>query len=423
VLLVQPAGHFGAPDWAPGAHQAFFDDHDLVALALRALNAQAGRRAGRLDEPDWPEPEVYARRLRQEQALQERYYLEYPHAALLIFRLGLVWQGPLPPVPAALADGHYLSIILHRPRDEAERELWRRLRWAVRVYVCLMVLCHLALVLLLRGGYERGGALASTGVLLILPAALYFTLHRFDIVPALLTALGVACLGRRWWASSGAFLAAAALVKVYPVLLVPLVLRYLGPTRQGWRWLGAFALTVVLVLAPSLVADGWQGVWAPYRIQLTRAPEWAPPTIYGTLLPTALAENTPLGRAFRLGCLLLVLAAVLWRRPPDLAAVLRRAAVVLIVFVSLAVFYSPQWVLWLAPLLLPLATRNSALFWLAATLDLVTYLTWPLNPTGPLTPALTAARFALLAGIVLVLVRQEWIPRDSALGEGTAGGV
>jgi hypothetical protein len=62
----------------------------------------------------------------------------------------------------------------------------------------------------------------------------------------------------------------------------------------------------------------------------------------------------------------------------DLASLLRRGALVLLVFTSLAVFYSPQWIIWFAPLLLPLVGRDRRIGWGVASLDLLTYLTFPL---------------------------------------------
>src|SRR5262249_40968213 len=231
VLWAQPGDHMGPPDRAPWLGQCFYDDLDVSAMALRGLNASLGRVAGREDNPprlhdDGALPvlgastvgslgsplgqgplltasalvpgradDEYARALDADLPLQPRYYLEYPHAALLIFRAGYLLQSPLPPVPAAVQDGGYGAIVAHPPRNERERDLWRRFRYVTRVHRCLMAGCLLAYLAVLRAGYQRGGGLASSGVLLVLPAALFFTLHRFDIVPVLLTALSLACLG------------------------------------------------------------------------------------------------------------------------------------------------------------------------------------------------------------------------------------
>ena len=46
-------------------------------------------------------------------------------------------------------------------------------------------------------------------------------------------------------------------------------------------------------------------------------------------------------------------------------------------FVSLAVFWSPQWVVWFLPLVVPLAARHRWLMWVAVLLDLMNYFTFP----------------------------------------------
>lgn len=423
VVTAQPADRLGPPPKGSWAPSGLYDDYDFAAMAQRGLNASLGRVAGgpdcrvvipRDEFADWldagPGP------------LQPRYFLEYPHAALLLFRVPF-WGFAGEDVPAAVLDGCYGNLVVHRPRDDGERRLWARLRGATRFYLAVMIACQLALVAVLRRGYGAGGRLASNGLLLLLPGAIYYTAYRFDILPALLTALSLACLGRRWVAASAALLGAAAMVKVYPVLLAPLVLRYLWEDRRGRAvWVGAFAATVGAFLLPPLAASGWEAVWAPYRFQLAREPLlW---NAYDYLLPKYLEKNDLRGTAFRLGCLGLSLAALALPRVPDLGALLRRGAVVLIVFVCLSVFYSPQWILWLSPLLLPLATGRPVLTGLIVALDLVTFFTWPIRPdlwyedvdwispeaAQRVLDAAVYGRFAVLAALAVVLL---W-PRPGA---------
>jgi hypothetical protein len=410
VFHLQADDYLGARQGADWAHQRYFDDYDMTAFALRGLNATLGRSAGRTDLPkdiSWKE---YNRALREDRPLRPRYHSEYPHAAMFLFRLGYLGQ-PLPPVPAALLDGSYGNIYGHWPDGDAEEDLWRRFRRAIRVYECLMVLCFFGLVLTLRAGYDRAGTLASNGLLLLMPASLFFTVNRFDVVPTLLTALSLACLGRRWVVASACFLAAGAMLKVFPALLAPLVLRYLLPEwRAAARWLTAFTATAAALLLGPLLREGWQAVWAPYQFQLNREPfGW---TAYGYILPPQLAENFWWAKAFRLSALLAALVALLVRPVPDLGSLLRRGAIMLIVFVTLPVFYSPQWVLWLMPLLLPLARRRPRLVGLVVALDLVTYLNWPfLGCTGdnwrPWIDLLVLARFGTLAALAVLLLRDD----------------
>jgi hypothetical protein len=373
IFWLQPADHLGYySDKAPTLGRLLYDDFDVAAYAVRGLNARAGHVPGlqdepaadlvaALDDPDWPS--------------HDRYYLEYPSATLLLFRLGWDWQ-PDPHAPPAIHDAEYHQVVNHVPRNDAERRLWAQFRRTGQTYQVLMALCCAALMAVLLIGYERGGALACGAFLLALPAALYFGVNRFDVLPALLTALSLACLGRRWVVASAAFLAAAMMIKVYPVLLAPLVVRFLWPDRRAaLSWAAAFTATAAAIVLPPLLSWGWEPVWAPYRFQLMRRP--FPPTIYGYILPESLGGSDRRGQVFRLGTLALALLLLVLRRPTDLASLLRRGALILIVFVTLPVFYSPQWILWLVPLLAPLTRRYWPVLVLAVALDLITYLTFP----------------------------------------------
>jgi hypothetical protein len=98
-----------------------------------------------------------------------------------------------------------------------------------------------------------------------------------------------------------------------------------------------------------------------------------------------------------------------------LSGLLRRAALILIVFVSLQVFYSPQWILWLSPLLIPLAGCRRPIFGLIVLVDVVTYLTFPVVfdlPSKPvkhvLSTFLVLARFGGLTALASTLWSAEF---------------
>ncbi|MFL5340699.1 MAG: hypothetical protein ACJ8F7_11160 [Gemmataceae bacterium] len=378
-FAIQPGNRLRCPHDDYLLLSAVYDEFDLTAMALRGLNAEHGRQAGRAENPfeGWYEPPL-ARRLGDDVPLRPRYFLEYPHAALLLFRAGY-WVQPSArdrPVPPAVIDGDYHDIAMYCPQTEAEEGLWRCFVTATRFYVVVMLVCLFLLMAILEWGYGPGTGLAGGSLLLLMPALLYFTLNRFDVVPALLTAVSLACLGRKWHTASALALAAAVLVKVYPVLLAPLVLRYLWADRRAaGRWAAAFASGCSLVMTPLLFGEDLQAVIAPYQFQLTRPPELGM-TIYGCLLPVPLGVGA-LGVAFRGTALAGTAVALLWRPVPDLASLLRRGTLLLLVFVSLPVFYSPQWVVWFAPLLFPLVRRDRRLGASFAGLDVVTYLTFP----------------------------------------------
>lgn len=407
IFALQPADRLGDPPARVG--RLVYDDYDLTALVLRGLNAAHGRTPGH-PHPEYLNGTAFRAALEQKTELEEAYFLEYPPTALLVFRLA--WLGRPVDVPPAILDGWHNNLVEHRPRTETERDLWQRIRTAIRIVQSLMMFCLLGLMAVLLVGYEADGGLAGPIWLLVLPGALYFALNRFDVLPALLTALSFYCLGRQRFAVSAVFLALAVLVKVYPILLAPLVGRYLlAKPRAAFGWLAVFLGTIVLFLLPPLLTWGWDATWAPIRIQLGRGLElgW---TLYGVALPESWGEPTRWGRVFRLGSVLLVGALLVWRRPDDLADLLRRGAVVLIVFVALQVFYSPQWILWLSPLLIPLARTQPAVLWLTVALDLLTYGSFPLAYDLPgfagVTGVRDVLRVALVWGRVVLLGMLAW---------------
>jgi hypothetical protein len=413
LALMQPGALAGREEVPFAARWLVYDPTDFGAFVLRGANAATGRLPGRADEPPWAEPpELAARLAGPPLAYSERYYLEYPTAALVVFRLGFPTR---PDVPAAVADSHHYAVAHFAPRTDAERKLWADFHAAAVVYVLVMAAGLVGLILVLARGYEPGRPPGPVW-LAVLPGAVYFGLNRFDVLPALATALGFACLGRDRRAWAGAWMAVGVLLKVYPVVFVPVVLRYLGPARGG-RWLAGFALTLLAGFGLSVAAVGWEGTVAPIRVQLSRPLEirW---TFYGRLLPVELGH----AGAARLAILAAVVLAASATRPADLGAVLRRCALILAAFAVLAVFWSPQWVLWFLPLLVPLAERDRRVLVCAVGLDLVNYFSFPILfwlLAGPLTPAAweglmaatVYARAAIWVALAAALLRQGWAAR------------
>lgn len=419
VLSFQPAHHVGLPPESVWMGRLVYDEGDVAAMALRGINAHLGRTAGNVATPVYVPLQEYRVRMDDtERPYQDTYFLEYPHASLLIFRLGYIWQADLEPPPASVCDGAYLNVSDHQPENPRDRRLWRQFRLATQTYLFIFLACQLALMLVLTKGYEPGDPPGPIWIC-VLPAAMYFTLHRFDIVPALLTALSLMALGRKWFLAAALCLAAATAVKVYPVLLAPLVVGYLWDRRAvALRWAAAYAATLALFFLPVVLLSGWACFWGPYQVQLNRDPMG--PTLYGVVFPASWSGHETGPKLFRLGVVLSTTALLLCGRIDSMNTLLRRGAIVLIVFVSVPVFYSPQWVLWLLPLLVPLAQRQRWLLLPMVALDLITYLSFPIAWESslpqyfdwlPLQSAVLA-RFALLGVVLLMLA---WSERPSWL--------
>ena len=378
VSVTRPVAIVARDGVPPAVARAVYDECDLTAFALRGLNADLGRRPGRLDEPndpDWTLPPVtLPRRLKEPQPpFAERYYLEYPTPALLLFWAGYAVQPAYPDeVPSVLADAHQFSVAFHKPETLTEVILWERMRVAIMVYVGIMAVGLFGLMMTTGFGYEPGGRWGGPVWLAALPGAAYFALNRYDILPALATAVAFACLGRgrRGWA--GAALGVGVALKLYPVLFLPVMLRYLGP-RDGLRFVAGFAGVLVVAFGGSAVWLGTDATLGPILVQLSRPFEEQGWTFYGRVLPTALAEM----RTARLGLLAAAVLATVVTRPRSLDSVLRRCGLGLVVFVVLAVFWSPQWLIWFLPILIPLGRTRAWPIAVAVVLDLSTYYAFP----------------------------------------------
>lgn len=405
-----------------------YDESDLAALALRGANAHMGRLPGRADEPsdeDYP-ADLAAKLDADPPPLAERYYLEYPTPTLVVFRLGFL-HVPRDPnlLPPQVADAQQFAVGFYHPRDEAESAVWTRLHDGVVAVVVVTTASLVGLILLMRRGYESGDP-APWAWLCVLPGAVFFSLNRFDVIPAFLTAAGFALLARRREGWSGVAFALAALLKMYPVLLAPVILRHLG-VRRGASWAAAFAGTGLAGMGLSVWELGWESTVGPILVQFSRKlPEngW---TLYGYVLPEWLAHH---GKV-RLGILAAAVLLAAATRPAGLPGLLRRCAAVLVVFVALAVFWSPQWVVWFLPLLAPLAPRRWWVGAAAVLLDAANYFNFPIlfwvlwnrvesqAVLDALAGGMVWLRAALWLGLGAGLVYDEW--RAMRLAGASAG--
>src|SRR5262249_15705581 len=156
-------------------------------------------------------------------------------------------------IPPGLPDCYYHNIASHNPETSDQFAAWRLFVVASRFYVGVMFIAFMMLIVVLEIGYTPDGQLRGGTLLVLLPGMLFFTFDRFDLLPGLLTALSFACLGRNRIAGAALFLGLAALIKVYPVLFVPVILRYLWPRRgEALRFAAIFTGTSLLALWPLL---------------------------------------------------------------------------------------------------------------------------------------------------------------------------
>src|SRR5258706_12804576 len=115
------------------------EEFGLSAMALRGSNANLGRQAGAAENPKGHGAD-FSNYLSRKHELAPRYFLEYPHAALLLFRAGY-WIQPGwrdVPLPSGLPDCDYHNIASHYPKTEQEFRFLRLFVVASRFYVGVM---------------------------------------------------------------------------------------------------------------------------------------------------------------------------------------------------------------------------------------------------------------------------------------------
>jgi Glycosyltransferase family 87 len=206
------------------------------------------------------------------------------------------------------------------------------------------------------------GRRAGIAYLLIgLPFLLYpFIYLRLDLLSVFLAVLGIALVRRRHQYGGGAALAIACFAKLWPVVLVPVLI-----VRRAWRALAAF---VVVGAAGTAAWVAWGGIDGPRQVLTFRgAKGWEFESTVGALVRSVGGATPHIERgAWRVGevpavvngvlaVALLAGVAMAWvlasRAKPRGTAVLDGLApmAAITVFLVFSPLLSPQFLLWLLP--------------------------------------------------------------------------
>ncbi len=223
---------------------------------------------------------------------------------------------------------------------------------------------------------------------LLLPAPLYFAYNRFDVLPELMVVLALLMARDSKWESAAILLGMGALTKWYPGLLVVpftayMVSKKLSVIRIGFV-LALFGLTCLLLLSPTYFAGGLKAVLSPYvRYDTQRGFDAsALPALTAPLLQhlfTFPSDSSRQTLFFLLQISVLPVAAL--ARFDSFERLLGWCLVTLSVFMLFSRIYSPQWLLWILPLMILLARDviDAALIVAYGTL---TYLEFPILYVG-----------------------------------------
>ena len=259
-------------------------------------------------------------------------------------------------------------------------------------------------------------------------------LSRFDLWPAALAAAGVAALANGRFRSGHLLLGIGAAAKFYPAILLPLAVAYTWKRhsrREALVSIGLAAAVFLLVFLPFLVLSP-SGVWESIRVQLERPlqVESLGSALllvghhvfgYGLAGETSHGSQNVAGTAADvLGVLSTVLQAgvLLWvwvsfaRGSATTSAFVRATAAAICVFVAFGKVLSPQFLIWLIPVV-PLVRGRRGL-WAGALLLAAFVLTLIWFPFGYFRLALdfeTGLSWLLLArDLVLVALALLLVP-------------
>jgi hypothetical protein len=297
---------------------------------------------------------LYGDRIREGKVPYRDFFTEYPPAAIPVFV-----------APAAGGTG--------------ERGYFHRFQALLLLLAGLTIVAS-GILLAHASSLRLYGASVVIGAAPALLGPTFFA--RYDLWPAALVALALVALARGRDLLGVALLAVGTAAKVYPAAIVPLAIVYVWK-RAGARGAaiaaGLFCAVAGVIMMP-FAALGLGGLGYSFYTQTTRALEFE--SLGGALLLAAhklglyhagivdqlsfnLVGTTPkvLGALLTVAEILLLLFVWLWfaRSPAGVDELLLAAAAAVAVFVAFGKVLSPQYLIWLVPLVPLAAGRLGAL--------------------------------------------------------------
>ncbi len=287
-------------------------------------------------------------------------------------------ESEYPQIPTFLFGLLYLPF-LHLPNPNALFFYYSIL------FSFLMILLYLGLAALLDHMLPAGRK--NLVLLLLLPAPLYFSYNRFDVLPSLTTLLALLMVKDSRWEIAGVLLGIGTLTKWYPGLLVLPVSMYMVsrnvPAKRIMFFLASFTVACIAILAPTYLTGGLTAVLSPYvRLGGRGVDLPALPFLLEPLTRFVFARPTdPASLAIFIALQFSVLPIVVFARPRTFERLLGWCLLALAVFTLSSTLYSPQWLLWLFPLMILLA-RNSMDLAVLILYGTLTYLEYPVLHVG-----------------------------------------
>jgi uncharacterized membrane protein len=234
-------------------------------------------------------------------------------------------------------------------------------------FAWLMAACGVALVVVVATIRREASFYVALAPLL----AGSLILSRFDLWPALLATAALAALLRERHRLGWGLLGAAVAAKLWPFVLVPLALVWSVRRGRGWASLVGLAVVAAAFVPFALIAP--HGLWASLSGQATRPLQieslaaalfttFGHPRVITTHGSQNIAGHGAVATAFALLQIAVLLG--LWiafaRGPATRERFLRYAAACVCAFIAFGKVLSPQFLLWLIPLVPLVGGRRGA---------------------------------------------------------------
>jgi len=280
-------------------------------------------------------------------------------------------------------------------------------------------LCFIALVIVSQKLLAKLGRSNLRLLLLLLPAVLYFSFNRFDIVVVLLVQLSLYFLISKKYLWAFGIIACAVLVKWYPLLLVPLYWYYMYNTVDNHqkkyvatKTIFVFVAPLIFVLGISFFIDGIHS-FQPYAFHGSRPAGVG--SLYHTLVQQLFpgtGESTDNAIGFNIFLLLqisvplasFILPNYFKKRLQKPEQLIYWSVLAILCFFLFSRFFSPQWIVWLMPLLALVAKEWKEVL-LVIVFDVFIFISFPVlwQTVGYTSPAFIAVTLAI-SGIMVVLL-------------------
>jgi hypothetical protein len=250
------------------------------------------------------------------------------------------------------------------------------------------------------------------------PAPIYFALFRYDIYPALATVMALFAIRRDAFIQGALWLGIAASLKGYALFLLPAYCVFIGYQRNLSAAVQAgviFSTPMILSLIATLFFAGWEGAVAPFKFHLAR-------------LPNSESSYAAFTYAFHADMISWI-HQVSWIAPSlQIASAIAAAAMrprrfedlvhcflfAVLGFISFSKFYSPQFLLWVLPLVSFSTSRIMVIS--AIIFSWLTFLYFPisfdLQPTQPWLFEVTVGTISILRLFMMFVAAKIAISPD-----------